>query len=44
MYVLLDQFNIGTIRRIRSLQLYSVLEILIDLNLSLNIEIVQSRI
>lgn len=44
MYVLLDQFNIGTIRRIRSLQLYSVLEILIDLNLSLNIEMVQSRI
>lgn len=36
MYVLLDQFN--------NLQLYSVLEILIDLNLSLNIEIVQSRI
>lgn len=44
MYVLLDQFNIGTIRRIRSLQLYSVLEILIDLNLSLNIEMVQLRI
>lgn len=44
MYVLLDQFNIGTIRRIRSLQLHSVLEILIDLNLSLNIEMVQSRI
>lgn len=42
MYVLLDQFNIGTIRRIRTL--YSVLEILIDLNLSLNIEIVQLRI
>lgn len=36
MYVLLDQFN--------NLQLYSVLEILIDLNLSLNIEIVQLRI
>lgn len=43
MYVLLDQFNIGTIRRIR-IQLHSVLEILIDLNLSLNIEMVQSRI
>lgn len=36
MYVLLDQFN--------NLQLYSVLEILIDLNLSLNIEMVQLRI